>query len=112
MGVLKSCGIVIRHYEWIEQVWVDTRNRNILEVSQTMQRRDGMEERWKYWTACSEDPFCHLEQKVAHSSGDLEWVDWHKVAYADMYNYLIHTPSQYTHKTLKANKSMDGTIIS
>ena len=35
-------------------------------------------------------------------------MDWPRVTYADIYNYLIHTPSQYTHETLKAYKSMEG----
>ena len=38
----------------------------------------------------------------------MEWIDWPSVSYADIYNYLINTPSEYTHEKLKAYKSMDG----
>ena len=37
----------------------------------------------------------------------VEWVDWPSVCYGDIYNYLISTPSKYTHKMLNAYKSMD-----
>ena len=60
---------------------------------------------------CSEDPYFTLEQKGrVCNSGDcmLEWIDWPSVSYADIYNYLINTPSEYTHEMLKAYKSMDG----
>ena len=38
----------------------------------------------------------------------VEWIDWPSVSYTDIYNYLINTPSEYTHEMLKAYKSMDG----
>ena len=38
----------------------------------------------------------------------VEWIDWPSVSYADIYNYMINTPSEYTHEMLKAYKSIDG----
>ena len=58
---------------------------------------------------CGEDPYFPLEQKGrVRSSECVEWIDWPSVSYADIYNYLINTPSEYTHEMLKAYKSMDG----
>ena len=58
---------------------------------------------------CGEDPYFLLEQKgLVRSSECVEWIDWPSVSYADIYNYLINTPSEYTHEMLKAYKSMDG----
>ena len=58
---------------------------------------------------CGEDPYLPLEQKgLVRSSECVEWIDWPSVSYADIYNYLINTPSEYTHEMLKAYKSMDG----
>ena len=55
----------------------------------------------------SKDPFCELESKQASFVG-LDWNEWPGVLYVDIYNYLILTPSEYTHDQLKAYKSMDG----
>ena len=51
-----------------------------------------------------------MEQKDRVHNGEcmVEWIDWPSVSYADIYNYLINTPSEYTHEMLKAYKSMDG----
>ena len=38
----------------------------------------------------------------------VELIDWPSVSYANIYNYLINTPSEYTHEMLKAYKSIDG----
>ena len=35
----------------------------------------------------------------------VEWQNWPRVKYPDVYNYLIKTPSQYTGESLKAYKS-------
>ena len=56
---------------------------------------------------CQEDPYCRMERKDA-CTRSVEWVDWPNVFYPDVYNYLISTPSEYTHEMLKAYKSMDG----
>ena len=48
----------------------------------------------------SMDPFCELEIKHTSFSG-LDWNEWPDVLYADIYNYLILTPSEYTHDQLK-----------
>ena len=55
----------------------------------------------------SKDPFCELEIKHTSFSG-LGWNEWPDVLYADIYYYLILTPSEYTHDQLKAYKSLDG----
>ena len=43
----------------------------------------------------------------------LDWQDWPEVAYPDIFNYLINTPSPYTMQELKANKSLkvDGWVF-
>ena len=56
---------------------------------------------------CQEDLYCPRKQKGA-CTRSIEWVDWPSVCYPDVYNYLISTPSEYTHEMLKAYKSMDG----
>lgn len=38
----------------------------------------------------------------------VEWYEWPDVSFADIYNYLVLTPSFCTHDQLKAYKSMDG----
>ena len=40
----------------------------------------------------SKDPFRELESRQATFSG-LDWNEWPDVLYADIYNYLILTPS-------------------
>ena len=58
---------------------------------------------------CPEDPYCRLERTGSQcSKSQVEWMEWPSVAYADIYNYLINTVSEYTHEMLKAYKSMDG----
>lgn len=57
---------------------------------------------------CLEDPYCRMERKGGCRSGCVDWMDWPSVSYADIYNYLINTPSEYTHEMLKAYKSTDG----
>ena len=59
------------------------------------------------------DPYCILEKKSGPSSScslisSVEWYEWPDVSFADIYNYLILTPSFCTHEQLKAYKSMDG----
>ena len=52
---------------------------------------------------CCEDPYLLLEQKNrVRSTEYVEWIHWPNVSYADIYNYLINTPSEYTHEMLKA----------
>ena len=60
----------------------------------------------------TEDPYCLLENPSSITSNCVEWSQWPDVLYADIYNYLILTPSTYTHEQLKAYKSLDGYIIS
>ena len=57
---------------------------------------------------CAQDPYYHLENPKAKVDGILEWNHWPNVSYADVCNYLILTPSLYTHEQLKAYKSLDG----
>ena len=58
---------------------------------------------------CSKDPFCLLGAKTPIGANDvLEWHQWPDVLYADIYNYLIETTSEYTHEQLKAYKSLYG----
>ena len=46
---------------------------------------------------------------MKHTSfSGLDWNEWPDVLYTDIYNYLIVTPSEYTHDKLKAFKSLDG----
>ena len=58
------------------------------------------------------DPFCLLQrggkEKMGNYSAEMQWLDWPSVTYADIYNYLIQTPSEYTHEMLKSYKSLDG----
>ena len=49
---------------------------------------------------CQEDPYCRMERKDA-CTRSVEWVDWPNVFYPDVYNYLISTPSEYTHEGLQ-----------
>ena len=51
-----------------------------------------------------DDPYVTQEQGV-HS---VDWQDWPRVEYPDIYNYLIQTPSIYTGESLRAYKSLDG----
>ena len=48
------------------------------------------------------DPFCLLQRggkgKIGNYSAELDWLDWPSVTYADIYNHLIQTPSEYTHE--------------
>ena len=53
------------------------------------------------------DPYCILEGSSSLISS-VEWYEWPDVSFADIYNYLILTPSFCTHEQLKAYKSMDG----
>ena len=58
------------------------------------------------------DPFCLLQRggkgKNGNYSAEMDWLDWPSVTYADIYNHLIQTPSEYTHQMLKSYKSLDG----
>ena len=38
----------------------------------------------------------------------MQWHEWPDLMYPDIYNYLILTPSLYTHEQLKSYKSLDG----
>ena len=48
------------------------------------------------------DPYCILEKKSGPSSScsltSVEWYEWPEVSFADIYNYLILTPSFCTHE--------------
>lgn len=57
---------------------------------------------------CAQDPYYRLENPKAKVDGILEWNHWPDVSYADVYNYLILTPSLYTHEQLKAYKGLNG----
>ena len=59
------------------------------------------------------DPYIISEKNSGASSScslisSVEWYEWPDVSFADIYNYLILTPSFCTHDQLKAYKSMDG----
>jgi len=58
------------------------------------------QEKVSLW-GCQEDPNCRMEWKGS-CTRSLEWVDWPRICYGDVYNYLISTPSEYTHEMLKA----------
>ena len=45
------------------------------------------------------------QEQGVHS---VDWQDWPRVEYPDVYNYLIQTPSIYTGESLRAYKSLDG----
>ena len=51
-----------------------------------------------------DDPYVMQEQGI-HS---VDWQDWPRVEYPDVYNHLIQTPSIYTGDSLRAYKSLDG----
>ena len=57
---------------------------------------------------CVQDPYYRAENPKATVDNLVEWNDWPDISYADIYNYLILTPSLYTHEQLKAYKSLDG----
>ena len=58
----------------------------------------------------SEDPYCYFENRNRQPERRqcVECFDCPDVAYSDIYNYLILTPSYCTHEQLKAYKSPDG----
>ena len=51
-----------------------------------------------------DDPYVMQEQGI----DSVNWQDWPRVEYPDVYNYLIQTPSLYTGESLRAYKSLDG----
>ena len=57
---------------------------------------------------CEEDPFKRLESPDTFSDVAMAWHEWPNLMYPDIYNYLILTPSVYTHEQLKSYKSLDG----
>jgi len=57
---------------------------------------------------CEEDPYCRLEKPSTFSGNAIEWHKWPDVMYPDVYNYLILTPSLYTHEQLKSYKSLEA----
>ena len=55
---------------------------------------------------CAQDSYYSMENpKAKPVDSVLEWNDRPDVSYADIYNYLILTPSLYTHEHLKAYMS-------
>ena len=52
-----------------------------------------------------QDPYLH---PTPTSDSIVEWQHWPEVEYADIYNYLVATPSAYTQDQLKAYKSLDA----
>ena len=57
---------------------------------------------------CKKDPFKRLESPDTFSGVTTRWHEWPDLMYPDIYNYLILTPSLYTHEQLKSYKSLDG----
>ena len=57
---------------------------------------------------CKRDPYCCLEKPSSFSGNAIEWHEWPDMMYADVYNYLILTPSLYTHEQLKSYKSLEA----
>ena len=57
---------------------------------------------------CEEDPYCQLEKPPSFSERAIEWSEWPDVMYGGVYNYLILTPSLYTHEQLKTYKSLEA----
>ena len=49
-----------------------------------------------------------MENPAAFSGVPIQWYEWSDLMYADIYNYLILTPSLYTHEQLKSYKSLDA----
>ena len=47
-----------------------------------------------------DDPYVTQEQGIQ----SVDWQDWPRVEYPDVYNYLTHTPSVYTGESLRALK--------
>ena len=52
-----------------------------------------------------QDPYLH---QTSTSDFLMEWQHWPEVEYADIYNYLVATPSAYTQDQLKAYISLDA----
>ena len=59
---------------------------------------------------CEEDPYCRLEKPPSFTGRAIEWNEWPDVMYGDVYNYLILTPSLYTHEQLKSYKAWNRLI--
>ena len=57
---------------------------------------------------CTEDPYCRMESPESFSGAPIQWHEWPDLMYADIYNYLILTPSLYTHEQLKSYKSLEA----
>ena len=51
-----------------------------------------------------DDPYVMEEQRIP----PVDWQDWPRVKYPDLYNYLFETASVYTGESLRAYKSLDG----
>ena len=52
-----------------------------------------------------QDPYLH---QTSTSDSLMEWQHWPEVEYADIYNYLVATPTAYTQDQLKAYISLDA----
>jgi len=108
-----ACQIYVRsrefyqhHFEWkVKQCAMSAFTKSKYFMSLQNDTDSRYEEKLEL-LGCCEDPYLPLEQKGrVRSNGYVEWIDWPSVSYADIYNYLINTPSEYTHEMLKA---MDG----
>ena len=49
-----------------------------------------------------------MESPAAFSTVPIQWHEWPALMHANIYNYLILTPSLYTHEQLKSYKSLDA----
>ena len=57
---------------------------------------------------CDKDPYCQVESPETFSGVSIQWYEWPNLMYADIYNYLILTPSLYTHDQLKSYRSLEA----
>ena len=55
-----------------------------------------------------EDPYCQVESPAVFLTVPIQWHEWSALMHANIYNYLILTPSLYTHEQLKSYKSLDA----
>jgi len=63
-----------------------------------MMIEDNTKRKYLYWVV---EKIHTVEWNERACTQSLKWVDWPSICYGDVYNYLISTPSEYTHEILK-----------